>query len=1039
MKHQLTVYKASAGSGKTFRLAVEYIKLLIDNPTAYKNILAVTFTNKATEEMKIRILSQLYGLWKGLPDSDDYLQKIIEETGKPESTIAQKAGEALTYIIHDYNCFNVVTIDAFFQSVLRNLARELDLTANLRVSLNDEQVESQAVDELIDELSNTSIMLRWIIDYINENIEEDKGWNAIGKIKSFGKTIFNDFYKEEQDKLHQVFSDETFFKRYTDEIRRIKNNASATMRQYAESFFDLLCENGLSVDSLINKERGIASYFKKLKGNEWSDSKCCNATFEKHLADANNWVSKNSSDHDLVVSLASEMLMPFLEDTEKARKKQWKLFVSADLTLRHLNQLRLLGNIQKRIATINNESGCFLLSDTQHFLHTFMEGSDTPFIFEKMGVRLDHIMIDEFQDTSTVQWRNFRVLLQETMSRDTNLIVGDVKQSIYRWRNGDWRLLNNIQDQYTDEQLKVENMVTNFRSAKNIVDFNNEFFKEAAEMEYQKELAINPDEAEQLKRAYADVHQETPKGKSDEGLVRISLLPPDDYFNETINVIVNTVKELKANGISDSEICILVRSNKYIPLIADAFMQLLPDVNIVSDEAFRLDASLAVCTLIQAFRSLITPSNPLLEANLRKAYQRINGRDDLQLPLSPQLLNLPLTDLTNKLFNIFHLELLDDESAYICTFYDHISNFVLESDTDLDAFIEEWDESIHKKTIQSDHLDGIRLISIHKSKGLEFANVIIPFCDWRIEMRNTIWCHPQEEPFNKLPIVPIDYSKKLVESIYSSDYAYEHIQNRVDNLNLLYVAFTRACNNLFVIGQRDSSMSRCQLIQDVLDKWGINEENKSLPIIYEYGQLLKNPEKRKKETQNKFLLPITPFAVNIKSHQTVVTFKQSNKSYDFVSKDDNPSEQSRYIKMGNILHSLFSTIHTTEDLPKALRELESDGILYDNDVSAERLSGLLKKHFANPQIADWFSNRWKLFNECSIISINEDGELVEKRPDRVMTDGTETIVVDFKFGRERQEYKDQVNEYMTLLTKMGHSKVRGYIWYVYNNQIKEVK
>lgn len=1039
MKHQLTVYKASAGSGKTFRLAIEYIKLLIENPTAYKNILAVTFTNKATEEMKNRILSQLYGLWKGLPDSANYLKKIIEETGKPETIIAQKAGEALTYIIHDYHCFNVVTIDAFFQSVLRNLARELDLTANLRVSLNDEQIESQAVDELIDELTNTSIILRWIIDYINENIEEDRGWNVIGQIKSFGKTIFNDFYKDEQDKLNRVFSDETFFKRYTDEIKHIKKDAAEIMRQYAETFFDLLRENDLSVDSLISKERGIASYFKKLKGNEWSDSKCCNATFEKHLADANNWVAKNSPDHDRITSLARETLIPLLKDTEQARKRQWKLFVSADLTLRHLNQLRLLGNIQKRINTINNEAGCFLLSDTQHFLHMFMGGSDTPFIFEKMGVRLDHIMIDEFQDTSTVQWRNFRVLLQETMSRDTNLIVGDVKQSIYRWRNGDWRLLNNIQEQYTDEQLKVENMETNFRSAKNIVDFNNKFFIDAAEMEYQKELDINPSEAEQLKRAYADVYQETPEGKGNEGLVRISLLPADDYYNETINGIINTVSELKSNGVNDHEICILVRSNRYIPLIADAFMQLLPEVNIVSDEAFRLDASLAVCTLIQAFRSLITPSDALIEANLRKSYQRINGTDDLQLPLSPQLLTLPLTDLADKLFNIFHLELLDDESAYICSFYDYISKFLLELGTDLDAFLEEWDESIHKKTIQSDHYDGIRIISIHRSKGLEFANVIIPFCDWRINMGNTIWCHPQEEPFSELPIVPIDCSKKLAESIYSNDYAYEHIQNCVDNLNLLYVAFTRARNNLFVIGQRDSSMSRCQLIQDVLAKWGINEEIKSLPIIFEYGKLLINHGNRQEETQNKFLLPVTPLPVNIQSHQTIVTFKQSNKSRDFVTTEDNASEQSRYIKLGNVLHCLFSTIHTTEDLTKALRDLESEGVLYDNDVSAERLSGMLKKHFSNPQIADWFSPRWTLFNECSIISINEQGELVERRPDRVMTDGNETIVVDFKFGRERQEYKDQVNEYMTLLTKMGHSKVKGYIWYVYNNQIKEVK
>ena len=390
-------------------------------------------------------------------------------------------------------------------------------------------------------------------------------------------------------------------------------------------------------------------------------------------------------------------------------------------------------------------------------------------------------------------------------------MVGDVKQSIYRWRNGDWRLLNNIEDEFSNGQLYIDNMDINFRSAKNIIDFNNKFFKEAAEIEYQRVLTINPVEAEQLKRAYDDVEQKSREGKKDEGLVRITLLPPDDYDDKTIDTVIDTVCELKSAGIPEHDICILVRSNRYIPVIADAFMRKMPDVNIVSDEAFRLDASLAVNTLILAFRSLLAPSDLLLEANLRKAYMRINGTDDLELPLSQKLLSMTLTDLAEEVFRIFHLEKLDAESAYICTFYDQISKFLLETGTDLDAFLTEWDDTICKKTIQSDHINGIRMISIHKSKGLEFANVIIPYCDWRIEMSNTIWCYPNEEPFNELPIVPVNYSKRMFESIYADDYAHEHLQNCVDNLNLLYVAFTRARNNLFVIGRRDGSNSRSRL------------------------------------------------------------------------------------------------------------------------------------------------------------------------------------------------------------------------------------
>lgn len=567
-------------------MATEYIKLLILNPQAYRNILAVTFTNKATEEMKERILSQLYGIWKRLPDSQNYMDKITAELKVTEELASKRAGEALTNLIHNYNYFRVETIDSFFQSVLRNLARELDLAANLTVGLNDVQVEEQAVDELIDELSTTSTLLFWIIDYIKENIEDDKSWNVIGQIKDFGRTIFRDYYKRESNSLKEKFEDPDFFKDYTSAIQKIKKNARERMTQYAETFFDTLEENGITPDSLSNKQRGIASYFNKLKGTDWSNKNCQNATLAKHLDTAENWAPKSSADRQLVVSLADEILLPLLRDTENDRERQWKRFVSADVTLRHLNQLRILGNIEERVSSLNKEANRFLLSDTQVFLHNLMDGSDSPFIFEKMGTQLEHIMIDEFQDTSTVQWENFRVLLNETMSRGTNLIVGDVKQSIYRWRNSDWRLLNGIESLFHKDQIDVKDLDINYRSSRRVIDFNNRFFLTAKDIEYQHELEINPEESPQLSDAYAKVEQKIPKDKPDEGLVRITLLPKEEYDDQMISQIIQTVDELRAQGISEKNICILVRANKHIPIIADAFMQQRPEVNIVSDEAF---------------------------------------------------------------------------------------------------------------------------------------------------------------------------------------------------------------------------------------------------------------------------------------------------------------------------------------------------------------------------------------------------------------------------------------------------------------------
>jgi ATP-dependent exoDNAse (exonuclease V) beta subunit len=1066
MDSQLTVYKASAGSGKTFRLATEYIKLLIDDPQKYRHILAVTFTNKATEEMKQRILSQLFGIWKQLPSSSVYMQEVTESLRiTPEEASAQ-AGLALRNLIHHYSYFRVETIDSFFQTVLRNLARELDLTANLRIGLNDHQVEEQAVDNLVEQLRKNDIVLKWLISYIEQNIEEDKSWNVIGQIKKFGKTIFREYYKSHSEELNARIAEKGFFSRYVKELESLRSQAMNTMNDIGDEFFHVIEQNGLSSDSFANKSRGIPSYFRKLQGSDFSDKTCLNATVEKCLNDREKWTTKTSPDRDTILSLAEDSLMPLLIEAERIRPCQWRLYLSAEVTLRHLNQLRLLSNIEQKVRELNEEANRFLLSDTQQFLHDLIDDSDSPFIFEKIGTQLEHIMIDEFQDTSTVQWQNFKILLEETMSREPsvrrngviqNLIVGDVKQSIYRWRSGDWRLLNGIDRQFGAgaNRLVIHSLDKNFRSARRVIEFNNAFFVNAAQTEMNAEMEINAEEAEELKQAYADVKQKWSEEKPDTGFVSVTLLPKDNYDEEMMERVGQQVDRLLAAEVPQQKIAILVRSNRYIPLIADYFMQTRPHVRIVSDEAFRLDASIAVCTLVNAMRLLVNEQDTLARANIEKAYTHITHEmlgtllDDMR----PTLLHMPMTDMMEKLCQLLQVGTLTEQSAYLCMFYDQLQLFTADEGTDLEGFLSLWDESIHEKTIQSNEINGIRLISIHKSKGLEFDNVIIPYCDWRIEMGNTLWCQPTEAPFNQLPIVPIDYSSKLNETIYDKDYAHEHLQNCVDNLNLLYVAFTRAVQRLFVIGKRDAPTTRSHLIQQVLPDLKLEDaqyeegEEADQPISFEYGSfdgLTSEKEKDDGRSANVFLREVIPFPIDIRHYDSQVVFRQSNRSKDFISADDGQDDEesrqrNQYIKMGNVLHSLFSQIRTTDDITQVLRRLEFKGVLYDEDVSAEKIRNMLEKRLNHKDVREWFSPRWTLYNECSILTTDEDGQLVERRPDRVMTDGTTTLVVDFKFGRQREEYHQQVGEYMQLLRKMGHQQVKGYLWYVYSNQIVEVK
>ena len=1031
----LTVYKASAGSGKTFRLAVEYIKLVVRDPQCYRHILAVTFTNKATEEMKMRILSQLYGLWKQLPDSQTYMDCICKELQVEPTFVSLQAGQALANLLHNYNYFRVETIDTFFQSVLRNLARELDLTANLRIGLNDTQVEELAVDQLIEDLQTTDVMLIWLLKYIMENINDDHSWNVIGQIKQFGRTIFRDYYKAESKAISERMAEKGFFDHYTKTLRDLRATAKEYMAEIGDKFFSTLASEGFTIDDLANKRRGIASFFLKLQNGVF-DASIENTTVANCLGNPAKWYTKTHPRHEEIHMLADGTLGNLLRLAIEQRPRQWRLYQSAELTLRHINQLRLLDSIETKVRQLNHEANRFLLSDTQQLLHALISDSDSPFIFEKIGTQLEHIMIDEFQDTSTVQWQNFRVLLQETMSHEgsQNLIVGDVKQSIYRWRSGDWRLLNDIHSQFPKESIMEKPLDTNHRSSRHVIEFNNAFFQKAALWEYEQ-LQDMP-EAEQLQRAYQSVEQLIPEHRDQSGYVNIDLLPAEDYQENTLSLLTDIVRQLLANGVSQSDIAILVRTNNLIPVIANYFAeQMSNEVSIVSDEAFRLDASLSVNIIVNALRLLANPHDELSHAYLHK----IAGQG---LPNDTEaLLRLPLYELVEQLFIHFQLNRFDDQSAYICAFYDQLADFTADNSSNIDSFLREWDENLCSKTIQSDELSGIRLISIHKSKGLEFDHVICPFCDWQLEKQsgNVLWCHPTEAPFNDLPLVPVDYSQKgMTGTIYEADYRHEHLQNIVDNLNLLYVAFTRASQRLYVIGKRGTKSSRSAVIEAVLpsiEGMLSGENDTESALHYEYGQPeIINTAHTTRHTHNVFLQSPTPCHINVQSFDSRVAFRQSNQSQDFISGDD---EQGSYIQLGSVLHHIFSTIRTTANIDDALQRLQLDGILYNNDITAERITTMLRRRLEHPKVADWFSGRWQIFNECTILSMT-DGQVVERRPDRVMTDGHEWIVVDFKFGGEHVEYHNQVRQYMDLLRQMGHSHISGYLWYVYSNKIVEV-
>lgn len=1085
----MTVYKASAGSGKTFTLAVRFIELLIQNPEAYKQTLAVTFTNKATEEMKHRILSQLFGISRHLPDSSSYLERICNDLGMEEEYVCKQAEKALMLILHDYNNFNIETIDAFFQKVLRNLAREMNLNANLRVELNDIEIEEKAVDQLIADLTEDDRILTWILGYINEQMEDEKGWNVIESIKKFGKKIFSDDYKKYAEELQEKFDESKnpgFFSEYYKMMKSTISDADKEMKDYAGKFFKAIEDAGYEEGEFKANTWG---FFKKLQLGDYSSDKVWNKTAQGCSDSAEGWFRRGVKSTSPLYQFAESTLVPLIKEANARREKVVKDVVTAKAILRNLNELRLLSHIKEMVNAMNAEDNRFLLSDTQNMLNRMMIDTDAPFIFEKIGGPLENIMIDEFQDTSTIQWQNFSTLLHECISKEEskNLIVGDVKQSIYRWRNGDWKLLSNGLKEdvhitnYGYEEIPLD---ANYRSEGNVINFNNWFFIKGA-VEEAKMIEDNP-QSHILPDIYNkdDVFQNVPKKEKNNGLVDILLLGKGskddeesvDFFHQVMDIVNDQLKTLFDLGVKDEDICILARNNGELTRMAEYLQDMFKEHTFVSDEAFKLDASFAVNIIITAIRVLNHPNDKLAKAQLAKLYQekvvgntisevffREDSEIDKYLPLDfvanrGMLLTRPLTDLAEELFRVFGLQKFEGESAYVLAFYDQLNSFAQNNNPDLELLLDAWEESMHKNTVKGGSLTGVRLLTIHKSKGLEAEHVLIPFVDWKLDpFGSDLWCTTEVLPFGNMPVVPVN-SFNIKNSHFDEQYYEEQLQIYIDNMNLLYVAFTRARKNLFVIGKRSKTTGnshRSSLIQrtlpllaempefaDAMLDYDEKDENKD--IHFTFGSLfVKNKEKENSE--NVFEKDAASFEVKIRDLNNNLEFRQSNASRKFVEPADEENTALNNTSTGTILHNVLARIKSVAEIDKVLREFEQDGRLSttDPELNRDNMAKLIRNRIENNKleiINSWFSDEVDVFNECTLVGYDEESGMVKEfRPDRVVRRGDEITVIDYKFGTHKDSYIHQVKNYMNLLQQMGYSNVKGYLWYVYKNTIKEVK
>lgn len=985
----INIVSASAGSGKTYRLTQEYLSFLLNSRDIYeyKHILAVTFTNKATDEMKQRIVGELHSL---------------SESNNPNS---QRARKILVEILNDYSSFNISTIDKFFQQTLRAFAREIGQYASYNVELDTNEVLSQSVNNMFDDLDSNPLLLDWLINMSLHDIENGKNWNFTNHILDFGKLLFSEDYRVKAENSNSDLGDKATILELQDFLKKIIDKQESIFEKIGKDAINIMHSNELEPSDFSGGSRSAFFIFDKWANKNFKEPA---PSFRKFIDNVDKWYSKSSSKKDLIINsykdlneLVNQLCISY-DDAED--------YFTAKVLVNNISDLGVFSDIRRYISDYCTKNNVMLLSDSGELLNRIIDGSDTPFIYEKIGARLNHYMLDEFQDTSVIQWRNFKPLLQDSIANGyDNLVVGDVKQSIYRWRGADWRLLNNqIYDDFNHSQVKSETLEYNWRSARKIVEFNNLFFKKTCDIlqnVYEDDVSENNDI---LSKVYSDLEQKIPEKKADvlDGHVSVSFLPCDDDWKESaLEKLPGTIDSLLSDGYSLNDILILVRINSDACQIADFLIQ--HNYNVISDEALLISSSNAIKKIVAELSSLLNTNDPINKYIL----ERFNSSNNL-LNNNINITGKSLYEICEELIRNLNNE-EKQETIFLQAFLDCVLDYSSRHGTDISGFINWWNETGVKVSVSAPKGDAaISIMTVHKSKGLQSKVVIMPFYKENIAMRNNvIWSIPSKAPFNMISPLPIVANKALTKTIFKKDYNDELLFHYVDIINVSYVAFTRAEEELIVFSPSPKYENKIKSISDIL--YSMRDQN---TMEYELGKRIKRPIDKILDDKHQISDKKKNEFVSIALGERL---KLSYRSKDYFTENNLRTK-------GIIMHDILSKISNENELKSAVDDALSHGLIGANEY--DKIYTTLQNALNSVKDRHWFDGTYSHYNEIAVIL--PGGEM--KRPDRVMLDDDDNaIIVDYKFGNiHDSSYICQVQNYMQLLKNMGYKSVAGYLWYV---------
>ena len=957
--------------------------------------------------MSERIIAYLYGISQGtepafLLRARDFM---LRDAQAPDELLAQRAGECFKKMLLDFDNVHIRTIDSFLQTLLSGLAGVLQMSAGLSTELDIDHVIRLAVDQLL--TTDMTPADRMILeDYMRLKLDQESHWDVRKSLCGMAKELYNESVQ------------------MLDAEGRILFDAVSIARRRQ------------SIEQQWNDCPELAQLKALLAACDPTDyNRYTKTAYERLLQSVEHPEQLNAKDRFRGVSEKSCNADEMAQATELAARVG-RIYNTLQLTIRFSRDMELMTSLQRLIQRNLEEANCALLAKTANLLSNALKAGDADFILEKAGIRYRHILIDEFQDTSRLQWSVINRLVQDVLAGEghTLLVVGDIKQSIYRWRNGDWHIMASLGTDETHYSQQINkafpNLTRNFRSSEQVVNFNLSLFKHI--------IAHYPyDEERELIQAIYDegftpqtLEQFYQSNKKRDGYVRFCAFPKASKEDLAYDMF-DRMEELLAKGAKPSDMMILVREKKEAALITDLHASLdqetyphVADAKLVSADSFLLEASDDVRTVIAGLKVVAKADDVaaqwiVMKTGKPELIEQIKTRIGLRTPLYEaisELIRLLLTDPDGQ----YH----GSETAYVNNLLDRTREYVCAYGSRMEDFLIYWDDTMHTKPIPTSSTDAVRILTVHASKGLQAQTLFVPFCTWTKEAGRhpqKIWCQvPDGEDF-----VPIQDGAEMADSAYRNEYDAEHLNMRIDNLNMLYVALTRAEDNLFISTSYPVTakgvMGTCNHVgRYIMDFIGEDEYEVGSPVIQGVKELRNEGVKETAE---------------LWANSDQVRFVQSQEGALYTDYGDEAYRRVARMEEGTLCHEIFAHLRKADELEQVLDDFATRGEIASAEQRNELRTLISSAWEGSAEMRDWFTAPWQLKLEEAIYIDRR-----ELRPDRVMINPmtNEAIVLDYKFGQWEDKYIQQVRDYMEALRRMGYQPVRGYLWFARKNKLVEV-